>query len=286
MNSFNNLFWASILVIFSHPATVCFGQQSMTSVTMSVIEIDKNNVERPAANMSIYILPKYRGGTKKMTNSQGKVRFEFASAESVVFRIGAGGGQLRLSPISGRFDQETSCIIDRRIKTSVSYTVSGDGWATNSATQGIRSLIQDIRTQSGGRFMTDQTRELVLQIRQEAIEGTQPSTEMTPQQREHVLKVRDSILKEIDDLLAPPWKIGMGYGPDQNTVVVTEITHNGPAHAAGLKVGDRILSVNNAELAEASDSLKHLIGNAYTSEIRIQFERAGQKLVRTITAVR
>ena len=90
---------------------ICFGQTAKTSVTISVIEIDKRG-ERPAANMQIYILPKNQGVARGKTNSQGKARFEFTPTESVVFRIGAGGGQLRLEPLSGRFDQSTSYIID------------------------------------------------------------------------------------------------------------------------------------------------------------------------------
>ena len=258
-------------------------QPPKTSVLLSVIEID-NSGERPAENMQIYALPKNQGAARGRTDANGKIRFEFAPTESVVFRIGAGGGQLRMQPLSGRIDQTTSCIIDRRSSTIVYQTVSSN-WAHQFATQGITDLVRDIREQSGGRLMNNQTREFILQIRQNAIEATKTTADMSPFEKQAAEQERESIVRQIDDLLAPAWKIGVSFNADANGVYLTKVNPDGPAGRAGLAVGDRIKSVDLRKLP-AKESFPALIGNAASQSIRIEVERGGIRLDKTVEAQR
>ena len=134
--------------------------------------------------------------------------------------------------------------------------------------------------------MDAQTRNFVTQLRQDAINATQPKSSATETEKQKLQKARESLLTEIDELLAPPWKIRSGYSVNQNGVFLTNVVPSGPAAIAGLKSGDRILSVDYVQLSKTAESFPFLIGNANSKEIRIQVDRAGQILEKTVSAVR
>ena len=272
-----------IFSAWAMPFNGSLAQAPKTSVLLSVVEIDSNG-ERPAANLQIYALPKNLGPARGKTDTNGQVRFEFAPTESVVFRIGAGGGQFRMQPLSGRIDQSTSCIIDRRSSTVVYQTISSN-WAHQFATQGLAELVRDIRKQSGGRLMNNQTREFVLQLRQNAIEATKATTNMSSNEKQAAESDRKLIVGQIDDLLAPPWKIGVSFTSNAGGVFLTQVNPNGPAGKAGLAVGDKIIAVNQRNLP-STETFSALIGNAAFQNIRIEVERGGRQFNKTVTAHR
>ena len=258
--------------------------QEPRSITLSIVEIDKNG-ERPAAQTKVYILPKNQGVTNGVTNSNGVVKFEFPPTESVVFRIGAGGGQLKMAPLSGRFNQSTSYIIDRRKPVQVYRTVSVQ-WGSHFATSGLRELISDIRDQSGGRLMNDQTRQFVEGLRQDAINATTPKPSASESEKESLAQAQQHILSEIDDLLAPPWKIKAAFESHPMGARITVVTPNGPAAIAGIEVGDIITKVDGETVLPSPDSFRMLIGNAQESSIDLNILRGQSQMNKKVGAER
>ncbi|EPF6520620.1 S1C family serine protease [Acinetobacter baumannii] len=78
-----------------------------------------------------------------------------------------------------------------------------------------------------------------------------------------------------DDVLAPKQQVG---------VVVADVLKNGPADAAGIKVGDKIVQVNNEPITSASHLINYVALQAPNSEINVLVEREGkqQKYVVTV----
>ena len=71
-----------------------------------------------------------------------------------------------------------------------------------------------------------------------------------------------------DDVLAPKQQVG---------VVVADVLKNGPADAAGIKVGDKIVQVNNEPITSASHLINYVALQAPNSEINVLVEREGKQ---------
>jgi len=71
-----------------------------------------------------------------------------------------------------------------------------------------------------------------------------------------------------DDVLAPKQQIG---------VVVADVLKSGPAASAGIKVGDKIVQVNNEPITSASHLINYVALQAPNSEINVVVERAGKQ---------
>ncbi|HFG6796955.1 TPA: S1C family serine protease [Acinetobacter baumannii] len=72
-----------------------------------------------------------------------------------------------------------------------------------------------------------------------------------------------------DDVLAPKQQ--------QVGVVVADVLKNGPADAAGIKVGDKIVQVNNEPITSASHLINYVALQAPNSEINVLVERDGKQ---------
>ncbi|MFM8251047.1 MAG: S1C family serine protease [Planctomycetota bacterium] len=92
-------------------------------------------------------------------------------------------------------------------------------------------------------------------------------------------RLRESLeeLKSGKSILQPPGAF-LGIGPDQRKLFSTEVTigavtPKSPADQAGLKVGDRILSINNEELNNWRDMLAHLANFKPGDQVEIKVFR-------------
>lgn len=71
-----------------------------------------------------------------------------------------------------------------------------------------------------------------------------------------------------EDVLAPKQQIG---------VVVADVLKNGPAASAGIKIGDKIIQVNNQQITSASHLINYVALQAPNSEINVMVERDGKQ---------
>ena len=71
-----------------------------------------------------------------------------------------------------------------------------------------------------------------------------------------------------DDVLAPKQQVG---------VVVADVLKSGPAAQAGIKVGDKIIQVNNEAITSASHLINYVALQAPDSEIHVVVERGGKQ---------
>ena len=71
-----------------------------------------------------------------------------------------------------------------------------------------------------------------------------------------------------EDVLAPKQQIG---------VVVADVLKNGPAASAGIKIGDKIIQVNNQQITSASHLINYVALQAPNSEINVIVERDGKQ---------
>lgn len=69
-----------------------------------------------------------------------------------------------------------------------------------------------------------------------------------------------------------------GIGVTYNGTEIVDVTKNGPAEAAGLKAGDKFISVGGTDVREVSNAIKALIQDAKGKTISIVVERDGEQL--------
>lgn len=69
-----------------------------------------------------------------------------------------------------------------------------------------------------------------------------------------------------------------GIGVTYNGTEIVDVTKNGPAEAAGLKAGDKFISVGGTDVREVPNAIKALIQDAKGKTISIVVERDGEQL--------
>jgi regulator of sigma E protease len=74
----------------------------------------------------------------------------------------------------------------------------------------------------------------------------------------------------------------MFYGENVSEPVVGEITPNSAAEKAGIKIGDRILSIDEHAIVSFRD-LQHIVFDSDGKELRLVLDRGGQKIEITAT---
>ncbi|WP_111858309.1 S1C family serine protease [Acinetobacter sp. CFCC 10889] len=103
-------------------------------------------------------------------------------------------------------------------------------------------------------------------------------------------QVLNSILKDgrvirgwLGISLVPPTQVDV-LAPRQTGVVVADVLKNGPAADAGLKIGDRIVKVNDEEITSTSHLINYVALQAPNSEIKVAVIR-GQETLALIVKV-
>ncbi len=71
---------------------------------------------------------------------------------------------------------------------------------------------------------------------------------------------------------APPGTVGAGFSEDRGWVSVTWLTPEGPAARAGMRVGDRLLSVDGLVVRNRQEAEQHTQG-APGSPVRLSIRR-------------
>ena len=66
--------------------------------------------------------------------------------------------------------------------------------------------------------------------------------------------------------------------PREKGVIVADVLKSGPAAKAGLKVGDKILKVNNVEISSASQLINYIALQAPGSTVKVQVIRADKQI--------
>ena len=66
--------------------------------------------------------------------------------------------------------------------------------------------------------------------------------------------------------------------PRQPGVVVADVLKRGPAAEAGIKVGDRIVKVNNEDITSTSHLINYVALQAPNTEIQVEVVRGDQKV--------
>ncbi|MDM1756189.1 MULTISPECIES: trypsin-like peptidase domain-containing protein [Acinetobacter] len=77
--------------------------------------------------------------------------------------------------------------------------------------------------------------------------------------------------------LVPPTQADV-LAPRQTGVVVADVLKNGPAANAGLKIGDRIVKVNDEEITSTSHLINYVALQAPNSEIKVEVIRGQETL--------
>ena len=281
------------LRIFTFLFACCFASfqyvegQDSVKVVLTVVEIDKAG-ERPAANKQVTIIPKNQGVAFNRTDVNGQIAFSFPSTESVTFRVGEIGNDVRLQPLSGRTNQSTSFLIDKRSnQNTVSYqTVAAGGPVFSGRVFGFFQLLDDLESQSGGRLMNQQSREYLQSLRPAIIKETTPGSDATEIQSKRLANARSQLLTRIDEMLKAPFRMGANVQNSTLGAVVASVQQGGPADVAGLKPSDIITHVGFSSVVDSPQTFRWLIANAPEAKTNVKVIRGNQKLQLSISLIR
>ena len=70
---------------------------------------------------------------------------------------------------------------------------------------------------------------------------------------------------------------------DTKGLVVSRVEEDGPALQAGVRVGDRIRSVNGQEVNSVDDAQRSIYGAQVGDKLRLALDRGGKSLEMTLT---
>src|SRR6185295_3883496 len=74
----------------------------------------------------------------------------------------------------------------------------------------------------------------------------------------------------------------LGFG-DTHGLVVSGVDPNGPAWKAGVRLGDRLRTVNGVRIESVDDAQKSIYGASVGDRLRLTLERNGKPLEATVT---
>jgi membrane-associated protease RseP (regulator of RpoE activity) len=200
----------------------------------------------------------------------------------VVRTVDGAGGEAQVSPSSGAFSE---------VDVTVKATASVRGRVMDAATKapvagafvfidGERPSTPDDGTAADGRFViegvTAGPRTLII------ASGPSRATERRP-----VTLVEGQALDLGDIALGPPratpGSIGAMVFPEDNQLVISQVTPEGPAALAGLQVGDVLLAVDGTPVADPLEVYQRLRG-APGSTVVLKVRRGGSE--RTVSVTR
>ena len=102
----------------------------------------------------------------------------------------------------------------------------------------------------------------------------------------HSIYIHASSLKEVNEDLEGKFEgIGIEFNVFNDTVHVLSVLSNGPASKAGIKIGDKILAVNDSVATGKikTDTFKSWVKGPGGSIVKIKFERDHQQFIKEIT---
>lgn len=271
------------LVFFLIGFAVCLpaNAQETVKIVLTVVEVYQA-AERPAVNKEITIIPKNQGASFGRTDSNGQIAFSFPSTQSVTFHVGEVGNSVRLQPLSGRTNQNTSFLIDNRLRTKTfTYQVDSNGKDRAiifEKADSFRPFIEDLKTQAGGRLMNEQSRKYLRSIRASVKKSLLPDSTASEFLRNGLADAQRTLLAEIDDMLSPPFRLGIDVQNTQLGVRVNAVRPGGPADNAGLKSGDIITHFGSSEITSSPQTFRWMIGNASDAENKLRIQRGNNKL--------
>ena len=150
---------------------------------------------------------------------------------------------------------------------------------SGTAAYGLLEIMETLKTQSGGRLMTNQSREFLKSMTPLIINATSPPNGASPQDRADAEKARKELQEMQRSLLEPPWRMGVSIRNAPNGVVVERVDPNGPAASAGINVGDLILQFNSENLVSDDQSFKWKVANSDNPTIKLKIrKRSGQEV--------
>ncbi len=252
-------------------STSANGQEDKVTVKLKVIRIDAQG-ERPWGSAWVGVFPKNQGVAEGFTNQEGEIAFEFNKTESVVFRVGSRTRNEALAPLSGRISQSTSYLDDRRTSGLVTYTVSktypGEIREGTDA-YSVQEQMENIKNLSGGRLMNEQSRQYVQSLTAVINEVTATSSSDSAEAKQHAALVRQKLLSQQQSLLQHPWRMGVVITQSPAGVVVDQVTPNGPAAKAGIRVGERITRFAGRDVTNAQQSFSWLVANSDKQDVSL-----------------
>ena len=273
------------LVFFLIGFAVCLpaNAQETVKIVLTVIEVYQA-AERPAVNKEITIIPKNQGASFGRTDSNGQIAFTFPSTQSVTFHVGEVGNSVRLQPLSGRTNQNTSFLINNITTTTKNHTVSVpvdhavDRDIIWEKAQGFSQLIEDLKTLAGGRLMNQQSRNYLLSIKPAIEKVMTPDSTASEFLRTGLASAQRQLLAEVDDILAPAFRLGAEVEDTQLGVRVDGVQPGGPADAAGIKPGDIITHFGFSRVAGSGQSFRWMVANAVQAESKLTIKRGNGTL--------
>lgn len=290
-----------LLAVFFCLSPLCYGQTQEVEIEVSLVKIDQG-VEKPWANAFVKIYPFFGSSLEARADQSGKVRFKFRSSRSVVFRVGDDRLLLttRLGPLSGRMTQRFSFVSDpqasehglmRTMQQTVAYGSSSqedvEQFAKLSLKHfGIEGIVSDLRFQSGGRLMTEQSRQYLRELRSEVEQQFSVPPNATDDQKLYIDGMRDGLLEDIDSLLEKPWRLGVesvNRFDDLGGVLITGVVPGSAAAESGLRSGDVITHVNDQHIAASSIPFRWMIANADTDDNSLTIKSAGSAQIKTVS---
>ena len=285
----NNLRFLTLFLAFGFTSSQFAAGQEGVKVVLTVVEIDKTG-ERPAVDKEVTIIPKNQGVSFGRTNLNGQIAFSFPSTESVTFRVGEIGNDVRLQPLSGRTNQNTSFLIDKRSRTTTQqYTVevnSRDRALIFETSNGFSQLLDDLKLQAGGRLMNKQSRDYVLSLKPAIVEAMTPNSSASDFLRLGLADAKSQLLAELDDLLKAPFRMGANATDSAFGSKINSVQQGGPADIAGLRPGDIITHVNLQSVVDSPQTFGWMIANAAESKTKLKVKRGNSELRIEISLIR
>jgi hypothetical protein len=256
-------------------------------IELSLVRLERGT-EVPWKNAYVQILPSEDATLVGRTDSNGMVRFRFNSSKSVVFWVGTDRLSLntRLGPLSGRKPQTFSHVYDLNASTiGVARTVANVysmhsenpdeiNRITDLGTKQwhLELILNDLRTQSGGRLMPEQSRDYLRELKTHIGEFTKPRADATEEEQRFFAQTQAELFQKIDDLLAPPWKLGVSTSDrlqDLQGLRVDLIVPESPAARVGIRPGELIMEIDGIPLKDLGMPFRWMIANAQAPEIEL-----------------
>jgi hypothetical protein len=267
------------------------GHEDKVTVKLKVIRIDAQG-ERPWRGAWVGIFPKNEGVAEGFTNQEGEIAFEFDKTELVVLRVGARTRNKELAPLSGRISQSTSYLDDRRQREVIAFVVAEPAGVTGEIFEGtdaysVQEQMENIKHLSGGRLMDEQSRKYVQSLTAVINEVTATANSDSSEAKQHAALVRQKLIDQQQSLLQSPWRMGTVITQSPAGVVVDQVTPDGPAAKAGIRVGERINEFEGRDVTNAQQSFAWMVANSDKQDVSLLVTDAnGQQRVVSVKLTR
>lgn len=237
--------------------------------------------ENPEAGTKVWVTTDSGLADFRTTDAQGRAEFVLQPTASLSFRIGDPPRAMPLHRMSGRFNQNTSVVL------STQYQIVTARLASSPEVAEMWRFLNELKRAKETYGLSDRMRREVESFRGTIQAITPILNSDTPQQRQQQLEDRQALTHLIDELLAPPWRLGLVIRDTNQGALVLQVDAGTPAAQAGIRQGELIVEFDGHPLGLIQGELIRLAALVRRSQtgqarLKVQASSDGASSVRQV----